>query len=91
MAKNLLLDSRTQSFMKISIFSFVIFLSFLSDCNAALNCSDEQWKKCNDDLQCLSQESGSCGNYIKRLLQCPICQINDNEADTIKCFVLNNC
>jgi hypothetical protein len=71
---------------------FALLLFTLIPINVhALECSDEQWKQCNDSLGCLESLGGSCGSYISRLKSCPVCQSHDNESDTLKCFSEKNC
>lgn len=71
---------------------FIIPLFIIFPINIyALQCSDEQWKQCNDNLSCLESLGGSCGSYISRLKSCSACQSHDNESDTLKCFSEKNC
>lgn len=77
-----------------TILSLILFTTFTiasTSKSHALACSSSQWEKCNDDINCLAKESGSCGDYISRLKSCPACQSHDNETDTFTCFKQKGC
>ena len=67
------------------LFAIISFSAFASEC------SDQQWSDCNDNLTCLAKLNGSCGSYARRLQHCPLCQIHDNEKDTLECFERSGC